>query len=149
MNIKNELIKKCEIVVGRKLKTIKERINSSQEALYSETKSSAGDKHETSRAMLQIEIEKAGKQIASIKIMREILAKINFNKQSECVALGTIVYTDSINYFISIPVGEIILEEKSFFAISAISPIGKLLIGKRVNDKISYNQKVITLIALK
>ena len=35
-------------------------------SLKEETKSSAGDKHETGRAMLQLERENAGKQLAEI-----------------------------------------------------------------------------------
>ena len=40
---------------------MKKSILELQQSLDSETKSSAGDKHETGRAMLQIDLEKAGK----------------------------------------------------------------------------------------
>ena len=58
MNIKEELLKKCHQFVNNRLQNIEETISSNQTALQSETKSSAGDKHETGRAMLQLEMEK-------------------------------------------------------------------------------------------
>ena len=59
--------------------TVEQIISSNQKALQSETKSSAGDKHETGRAMLQLEIEKASQQFKAIRDMRTVLANI-FNK---------------------------------------------------------------------
>ena len=44
--------------IESRLKTIEKAIFELQQSLDSETKSSAGDKHETGRAMLQIELEK-------------------------------------------------------------------------------------------
>ncbi len=44
--------------------------NPNKKALFSETKSSAGDKHETGRAMLQLEMEKTSQQLAVINQMK-------------------------------------------------------------------------------
>ena len=76
MNTKEITYNLCKTYVDKRLETIEEIISSNQKALQSETKSSAGDKHETARAMLQLEMEKAGQQLASISQMRLILAKI-------------------------------------------------------------------------
>ena len=64
MNLKEALFKQCEAFVNKRLRNIEEVISSNQKALQSETKSTAGDKHETGRAMLQLEMEKAGQQLA-------------------------------------------------------------------------------------
>ena len=66
-NIKLELYNKCLAFTQDRLNTINKTIQELQESLTSETKSSAGDKHETGRAMLQLEREKAGQQLAEIK----------------------------------------------------------------------------------
>lgn len=60
MSLKEELYELCVDFVDSRLSTIQQTIESNQKALTSETKSSAGDKHETGRAMLQLEMEKAG-----------------------------------------------------------------------------------------
>lgn len=59
MNLKETLFKQCVLFVNKRLQTIEEVLSSNQKALQAETKSSAGDKHETGRAMLQLEMEKA------------------------------------------------------------------------------------------
>ena len=62
MNIKQQLYNLCLEFVDSRYQTIQNTINEIQVSLTSETKSSAGDKHETGRAMLQLEMEKAGQQ---------------------------------------------------------------------------------------
>jgi len=50
--IKQQLYDACLLFVNTKLATITTVMASSKKALHSETKSSAGDKHETGRAMI-------------------------------------------------------------------------------------------------
>ena len=53
MEIKEKLYTKCIQFIENRHQTIQNSISEIQESLLSETKSSAGDKHETGRAMLQ------------------------------------------------------------------------------------------------
>ncbi|WP_440120303.1 3-oxoacyl-ACP synthase [Tenacibaculum sp. Ill] len=140
INIKEELYKQCELYVNKRLQTVEETITSHQKALQSETKSSAGDKHETGRAMLQLEMEKASQQLSGIAQMKETLAKINTDTTSKVAHLGSVVTTTStINYFISVSVGLLIVKEKKYFAISPSSPIGRLILGKKEGESFEFN----------
>ncbi len=139
MKLKEELYNKCDAFVNKRLQNVEEVISSNQKALQSETKSSAGDKHETGRAMLQLEMEKTGQQLAGITQMKEILAKIDISKTSKNAHLGSIVYTDKANYFLSISAGHLTIENTTYFAVSVSSPIGKLLLGKQKGETISFN----------
>jgi len=121
--------------------TVQNIINSNQQALSSETKSSAGDKHETGRAMLQLEMEKASQQLSSINDMKSVLSKISL-ENSDNVKLGSLVVTNHINYFLAVSAGEIKIENQVYYAISPSSPIGKLLLGKRVGEVITYNREI-------
>jgi transcription elongation GreA/GreB family factor len=141
MNIKEALFKQCEAFVNKRLQTVEDIISSNQKALQSETKSSAGDKHETGRAMLQLEMEKAGQQLAGINHMKEVLSKINISKNSNIAHLGSIIETNSANYFLSISAGQITVADKVYFAVSVSSPIGKLLLGKNNNDEVIFNNQ--------
>ena len=149
MDIKFELLNQCKSFVNKRLETVQEIISSNQNALQSETKSSAGDKHETGRAMLQLEMEKAGQQLAGIRQMKETLAKVNVSNISKIAHLGSIIYTEKANYFLSISVGQLYIDDKTFFAISVLSPIGKLLLGKKENDSISFNGYTSKIIEIK
>jgi transcription elongation GreA/GreB family factor len=142
-NLKEALFQQCVAHVNTRLQTIQTIISSHQKALSSETKSSAGDKHETGRAMLQLEMEKAGQQLAAVQQMQQTLAKINSSKQSTNIALGSVIKTSSAYYFLSISAGELTIKETVYFAISPSSPIGKLLMGKKVEDTFIWRGKEI------
>tara|TARA_B110000116_G_scaffold214067_1_gene190412 strand:- start:319 stop:777 length:459 start_codon:yes stop_codon:yes gene_type:complete len=139
IKIKQELFKQCEIFVNKRLQTVEEVISSNQKGLQSETKSSAGDKHETGRAMMQLEMEKAGQQLAGIYEMKEVLSKINIAKHSNIGHLGSVIITNVATYFLAIAAGQITLAGNVYFAVSVSSPIGKLLLGKSENEVISFN----------
>ena len=148
MDVKIELLKQCRGFVNKRLQTVEEIIKSNQKALSSETKSSAGDKHETGRAMLQLEMEKAGQQLAGIVVMKAILSKIDISKTTKKAHLGSVIYTTSANYFLSISAGKLVIDDVIFFAISVSSPIGKQLLGKKVNDDFTFNGKKINILKL-
>ncbi|WP_347923297.1 3-oxoacyl-ACP synthase [Pontimicrobium sp. SW4] len=143
MNLKQKLYRSCEAFIENRFQTIQKSIEELQNALQSETKSSAGDKHETGRAMLQLEREKAGQQLAEINKTKMVLSKVSLDKKSTIVTLGSLVYTNQLNYFISISAGNLVVDHESFYAISANTPIGKLLIGKTAGDSINFNRNSI------
>lgn len=109
------------------------------EAANNETKSSAGDKHETSRAMMQLEQEKLGKQLKELEEQRSELEKIDISKPSVQIAKGTFIQSDKGFLFISIGLGKISVDGKTVFAISPQSPLGLKLLGKKENDVVEMN----------
>jgi hypothetical protein len=143
LKIKEALFSQCKSFVNKRLQTVEAVLSSNQKALQSETKSSAGDKHETGRAMLQLEMEKAGQQLAGITQMQVVLSKIDISKTSKNACLGSVIITAKVSYFLSISAGQLVVADKSYFAISISSPIGKLLLGKQEKDMISFNGKTI------
>ena len=143
--LKQLLFDKCSDYVETRFSTIQSSIEEIQESLTSETKSSAGDKHETGRAMLQLEREKAGQQLAEIENVKNALAKINIEKTSETVILGSLVYTSQFNYFIAISAGLITVDYEIFYAISPQTLIGQLLLGKRTGDSFIFREQVIVI----
>lgn len=141
LEIKNELYVQCFDFVENRFNTIQNTINEIQESLTSETKSSAGDKHETGRAMLQLEREKAGSQLAEIQKTKESLSKIQISNTSEFIGLGSVVYTNKSNYFIAISAGELKVDNDVFYAISPHTPIGQLLMGKTVGNAVVFREQ--------
>lgn len=148
MNLKQHLFSECQKKLNKRLAVLQHKISDLQNSLQSETKSSAGDKHETGRAMLQLEREKAGNQLAELQKQLEILHKINPEALSDKAALGSVVKTTDLNYFIGVSVGEIKLENDSFYAISAATPIGRLLVSKKVGDRIQFRMQEFKIIEI-
>lgn len=145
-NLKQELYNKCVAFIQSRLNTINKTIKELQNALNSETKSSAGDKHETGRAMVQLEREKAGNQLAEINKIKMNLSKINTESSSQKIHLGSIVYTTQANYFIAISAGVLKTDKETFYAISPNTPIAQLLLSKTKGDQITFrsNHFIIT-----
>ena len=121
------------------MEVLEQQKNNLQKDLVSEIKNSAGDKHETSRAMIQLELEKLGKQIYEIELNDEKLNTIKVFKTSTSVSLGSVIFTNKANYYIAIAADSCHVNSKVFYCISPQSPIGKLLIGKKINESIIFN----------
>ncbi|RED46282.1 hypothetical protein DFQ10_10150 [Winogradskyella eximia] len=138
MTIKEQLYNLCLVFVEQRLITVNKAILDIQNSLQSETKSSAGDKHETGRAMLQLEREKAGHQLAEIEKQKQILHKVNVESKHQKVALGSVIKTTQANYFIAVSAGEIVIDKTTYYAISAATPIAQLLLSKGVGDKVAF-----------
>lgn len=147
-NIKQQLYKECESFLKERADTLHHIIAGIQESLQSETKSSAGDKHETGRAMLQLEREKAGNQFAAIQQQQQLLAKVNVDKENTVVSLGSLVKTANGTYFVAISKGLITIDNTPYFVVAPQSPIGKLLLGKKQGDQVVFNGKTIQIEAI-
>ena len=146
--IKINLFKHCEIILKKKLNTFYNQKKELKQALNSESKSSAGDKHEIGRAMIHLEMEKLGNLIAEAEQNFKKLQSIKNYNNNEVIGLGSAVLTDKANYYISIAADIYKINSKMFYCISPKSPIGKLLIGKKLDDKIEFNNQVIKIIKI-
>lgn len=144
--MKKALLEFCWNYVHKKTNRLKKQSDGLQESLGSETKSSAGDKHETGRAMVQLEQEKLAQQLQELEVTRSILHKINIDVPSNKVRLGSIVKTSLAYYFIAISTGVFKLSNEEVYCISANAPIAKLLIGKEKGDNFVFNGKTYSII---
>jgi transcription elongation GreA/GreB family factor len=122
-----------------KIESIESYIVSTKESRDNNTKSSAGDKHETARAMMQIELDNNQKQLQQYLALKEDLNKINLDRTYTSIEFGSLVITDKGNYFISIGIGKIEIDNEPVFAISLASPIGQQMKGKQKGDFVTFN----------
>lgn len=138
--IKSKLLKECILFVENKNATISKSIASNKNDLLSETKSSAGDKHETGRAMIQLEMEKAGQQLSIVNEMKEILKRISIEETADIVKLGSLIKTTKGTYFLAVSVGQLKIDNETYFVVSTQSPIGKQLLGKTIGESLPFNK---------
>ncbi len=136
---KQELIKVCHDYFRNKINSLTLIINEVTESSNSESKSSAGDKHETSKAMMQLEREKLGTQLKEAEEQLAEFEKINFNKLFQKVEQGSVVETDKGSFFIGGSIGKIKVGDDLLFVISGKSPLAIALEGKIVKDVIDFN----------
>ncbi len=136
--LKAALYDACQNFITKREEVILSSIKSHQAALQSETKSSAGDKHETGRAMLQLEMEKASKQLNGVYEMKQVLNKIDTSLNEKKARLGSLLYTNKGQYYLAISAGELTINGSTYYAVSVDAPIGKLLLGSLPGDRLHF-----------
>ncbi|MBN1253611.1 MAG: hypothetical protein JXR51_09760 [Bacteroidales bacterium] len=139
--IYNELLN----IVDKKIATAKQAIESAKESRDNDTKSSVGDKYETGRVMMQIEMENHEIQLSKALKQKGELLQINIKKEYKKAASGSLVITNQGNYFISIGIGKIDVNNEIFFSISLASPLGMLIFDKKVGAKFQFQEKKFTI----
>ena len=141
---KKEIINHLNHLIDEKIDALQKRFDDLNTDLASDHKSSAGDKHETGRAMIQLEQEKLSSQLSQFSLQKETISKLNADPTNS-VQLGSIVRTSNGIFFLSIGLGKVTIGEETIFCISASSPIGQLLLSKKKGDKIQFNGNSILL----
>lgn len=113
-----------------------------------DSKSTAGDKHETGRAMMQLEQAQLGKQLHEAEVKRATMASLDFQTEHTAIREGSFIQTSTDKLLIAAPIGKIEMEGESIFIITTASPLGKILMGKKSGDSISFNQKTMTILSV-
>ncbi|MBT8239170.1 MAG: 3-oxoacyl-ACP synthase [Croceitalea sp.] len=138
---KSKVFEFCESFIAQRIRGIQSQIKEVSQALASENKSTAGDKHETGRAMLQLEREKLGQQLFEAEKMVELFRRVDRDTNSQTAVLGSLVITNLANYYLAISAGKYTTPETEVYCISTFTPIGKLVLGKSSGDTFTFNNK--------
>lgn len=138
-DLKDRLQQTCLDFIEAKVLGVQQILNSITESKAGETKSSAGDKFETGRAMLQIEEENHGRQLLQLYALKNTLEQVARRETKEIIGPGNLIITQKRRYYLSAGLGKIKLDQLDYFCISAESPIGQLLIGRQVGDEVVFN----------
>lgn len=141
MSIKSKVYQKCLELVDKKIELSQKGMIDAQNSANAEGKSTAGDKYDTARAMSHRERDLYAKQLAESMQLKKIFAGIDISKSSPTIESGSLVETSAGYYFMSAGLGLIKLEEIIVFALSPLSPIGKLILGKSKGDSVEFNGK--------
>ena len=136
-----------EMWLGEMHKIINQRINqyrqdiaSAEESRNTATKSSAGDKHETGRALMQIELDNLEKQLGANLTLKNSLEQMPTFENQETIAFGSLVKTDQGLFFISISLGKVTSGADACYALSPTAPLGNMLIGHKKGDIVRFRE---------
>lgn len=140
--IKRKLYRICMDYVCERIASAQQAITAARESANDDTKSSAGDKYETGREMMQQEIDRNRKQLEESQKLRLILESIDPDRPTEIVQNGSLVSTNLGNFYISISRGQISIEGCNYFAVSAVSPIGMKLMKQKAGSGFDFNGKM-------
>jgi transcription elongation GreA/GreB family factor len=146
--MKAELLNHCLSLAGGKVEALERELQSMKIAIQSESKSTAGDKHETGRAMIHLEQEKLHQQLAEAKLVLAELQQIDSELSNEKVGLGSLVKTNKGTFYLAASLGKVELDGVDYFVVSAKAPIAKQFLGKQAGETANMNGMVYDILAV-
>ena len=139
MTIKQKIYNHYLTVINDKIKLLQQVLADLKESGTNETKSTAGDKHETALAMLQIEQANIRVLLNDVLEKKAALEKINPALSATKIVNGSLIKTNYGYLFISIALGKAIIDGITVTALSPQSPLGTKLIGLTVTGNVVIN----------
>lgn len=139
MSFKNKVYSACIHLLDEKISGYQAALKELTEGTHNDAKSSAGDKHETSQAMMQLEHEKISRQLQEALKQNEILQNTDIQIPSEKVISGSLVKTGKGYVFLSIAIGRINVDGFPVIVLSPQSPLGRQLTGLKINEEAIIN----------
>lgn len=124
--------------IALRIKEAQNAVTNVKESRDNETKSTAGDKYETGRAMMHMELQRHEMQLSKNILLKEELLQLKKKGDINKAELGSLIRTDGGKFFLSIGLGKIQVHGLDYFCLSPVSPIGAMLINKKIGDSISF-----------
>jgi len=136
---KLNLFEACKIILQTRVSNAEQAMKAAQEAANGEEKSSAGDKYETSRAMGHRDRDMYARQMVEAGQELNRIGSVNL-EISKLAKTGSLVCTKSTMYFILTGIGKLNHQQKEIMVLSPLSPLARLIIGKKVGETFVFNQ---------
>ncbi len=139
--IKSQLFQECLNLIDQRIRQADEQVKSTQAIANESGKSSAGDKYETTREVLQQEINRYLNQKQEALKLKKALTVINPQKSSDNIDHGSLVTTNAGTYFLAVSLGNVLVNNFNYMVISVGSPLGQQLIGREAGDTFTFNNR--------
>jgi hypothetical protein len=139
MQLKQKVHAVCLQLLNKKIQTLQYALQELGEGAISDSKSSAGDKHETARAMMQLEQEKISKQLDELLVQKTTLQKIDATITPAQITKGSLVKTNKGYLFLSVALGKVIVNDLDVIVLSPQSPLGLKLMGLQAKSSTQIN----------
>lgn len=138
--LKEKLYTYCQNWIDEKIKLAQATIGNAQSSANEETKSSAGDKYETGRAMAQLEVEKGSMQLAEASKLSRLMDRFSPYTSNSTITLGSLVHTDRDWFYISVSAGKVVIDDQSVVCLSSVSPLGAQMMGLNKGQVFKFNR---------
>ena len=139
--LKEQLHNLCTAYIAQREQQIAQAIADARDAAANDTKSSAGDKYETGREMMQQEIDLNLARLAELQKQKTALAHIAANDAKDLVVPGAVVTTNNGAFYIAIGAGPLKPDGNTYYAISPASPVGSAMAGQKAGHTFQLNGK--------
>ena len=135
--------------VDKDLEEAKARMASLKESLGAESKSSAGDKHETGRAMIHLEQERVQETVGRLEHMRGVLVQRAMQgKAIQRVSPGALVETTGPWVLVGVPLGKVQLPDALVLCVGVEAPLAQQWHGAQPGDQVVLGSQQLTIQAI-
>ena len=138
----------CAAFIAQRIAAATAAMQAAQESANSETKSSAGDKYETGRAVAQEERNRNAAQLHQAQQLQAELARISPDAPCDTVRPGALVETSLGWFYVAISAGRLPGDGPVVMAVSAAAPVAVALRGKRVGEEANFNGQVVRVLGV-
>jgi len=145
--MKADLLQHCISVAQGRLQALENELAYLRDAAGAEGKSTAGDKHETGRAMVHLEQEKLLRQQAEAQALVAELERIKVQVTAH-IAIGSLVHTDRGTFLIAAGLGKVEWKGRPVFVLSPKAPVAAALMGRTVGDSVTANGAVFRILSV-
>jgi hypothetical protein len=138
---KQDILSEAKTLLLGKQSELLAMMDDLNQGLADDTKSSAGDKYETSRAMSQQELDKLGTQLKEVARQLSLIPQLQETTDLRTAQNGSLVTTDNGLFFIGLPIGQLTINGKTVFCVSPTAPIAQQLLGLKAGKSCEMNGK--------
>lgn len=125
-------------IIDEKIKRVEGILMELEEGITNESKSSAGDKHETARAMIHLEQEKNQSILASLQNQKKGLQQIYQTEKFTKVKKGAMIEAGDLILMVGIGLGPVKIQNKEVIFVSEQAALAKELMGKSVKEQFEF-----------
>ena len=136
---KSDFLFFAQKVIDDKVIKAKEYMNSIERSIQGESKSTAGDKHDTTRELMQQERNKAAQNLSNQILDQKTLIQLLNTSTNEGIGFGSLVETDKGWIFIGLALGKVLFSDVHVICISPLSPLAKGFEGLKVGESCRFN----------
>lgn len=148
MNRKQQLHRHCVQILQDRVQQAQEAMDAAQRDANSETKSSAGDKYETGRAMAHLDKERHTRTHASALNDLYRLQQVSVTDVCSEIEVGALVSTNRGRYYLVVGLGKVVVDGVSYQVVSPESPMGAFLLEAEVGDVEDFRGQTMEIISV-
>lgn len=140
-DFRKQVFNALKTYINERMRTAHAAMEAAQASANEEGKSSAGDKYETARAMGQLDRDMHARQYETARQERQLLDRLADAPPADRVVPGSLVRTSAGWFVVTVSAGKLAVDGQELIAVSAQSPVGAVLLGKRVGETFVFSKK--------
>ena len=144
----DEVNSACIALLEEKIAGLQLQLDELKTGLSADSKSTSGDKHETSRAMAHIEQEHLAGQMAVLRTQLLAVHKLRSAAAGSSISAGSLVTTNHGLFYLCVAIGRLSVSGQEIMVLSAQSPLGQVFLGKCLHDTFTFGGRSYVITAL-